>query len=128
MIDINEMNEEEIEKLVDDFEGAINLYLEAEKDKILFYYTAMNLHTNSTDEEIFDTILDIVCNELSNELVKIFGYELVEQQDLVDFMVLEYLEELFEIEVNDLRRKRKWRYGRVFKAMKENIKSVIWGE
>lgn len=125
MIDINEMSNEEIEQIVNDFEGAINAYLEDKEDEILFYYTAMNLHTNATDDEIINTIFDIVCNELSNELTKIFG-ALVEQQELVDVMVLEYLEELFE--VNDLRRKRKWRHGKILRAMKENIKSVIWGE
>ena len=126
MIDINELSNEEIEQIVGELESAINAYLETHKDEILFYYIAMNLHTNATDNEIIDTIFDIVCNELSNELTKIFGASLVEQQELVDIMVLEYLEELFE--VNDLRRKRKWRYGKILRAMKENIKSVIWGK
>ena len=126
MININEMNEEEIEKLVDEFEDAINAYIEDKEDEILFYYTAINLHTNATDEEIIDAIFDIVCHNLTKELMRTFDASLVEEQEIVDIMVLEYLEELFE--VNDLRRKRKWRYGRVLRAMKENIRRVIWGE
>lgn len=126
MIDINELSNEEIEQIVGEFEVAINEYLEAKKDEILFLGTAMNLHTNATDTEILDTILDIVSFNLSRELMKSFDASLVEQQELVDIMVLEYLEELFEI--NDLRSKRKWRHGKILRAMKENIKSVIWGE
>ena len=93
--DLNDLTNEEINELVEAFEVEINAYLEDNKDEILFYYTAMNLHTNATDNEIIDTIFDIVCNELSNELTKIFGASLVEQQEVVDSMVADYLEELF---------------------------------
>lgn len=127
MIDINEMTNEEINEIVEELEDAINAYIEDKEDEVLFLGKAIDFHIpNATDDEIIDTIFDIVCNELSNELKKSFDTSLLEQQELVDTMVLEYLEQLFEI--NDLRRKRKWRYGRILRAMKENIKSVIWGK
>ena len=127
MIDLNDLSNEEIEQIVEELENTINAYLEDKKDEVVFLGTAMSFNIpNSTDDEILDTILDIVCYNLRNELMKSFDASLVEQQELVDILVLEYLEELFE--VTDLRRKRKWKFGRVFKAMKENIRQVIWGE
>ncbi len=127
MINIDDLANEEINELVEEFEVAINNYLEAKKDEILFLGVAMDFHIpNATDNEIIDAIFDIVCQELSKELMKSFDASLVEEQEIVDIMVLEYLEELFEID--KLRRKRKWKYGRILRAMKENIRRVIWGE
>lgn len=127
MININELTNEEINEIVGEFEDAINAYLEAKKDEILFLGVAMDFNIpNATDNEILDAILDIVSFNLSKELMKSFDASLVEEQEIVDIMVLEYLEEIFNI--NDLRRKRKWRHGKILRAMKENIKSAIWGK
>lgn len=112
MININELTNEEINEIVGEFEDAINAYLEAKKDEILFLGVAMDFNIpNATDNEILDAILDIVSFNLSKELMKSFDASLVEEQEIVDIMVLEYLEEIFNI--NDLRRKRKWRHGKI---------------
>ena len=91
--DLNDLTNEEINEIVEAFEVKINNYLEAKKDVILFYYTAMNLHTNATDNEIIDTIFDIVCHELSNELMKSFNASLVEEQEIIDSMVMDFVDE-----------------------------------
>ena len=98
LININDLTEEEIEVLVEKFEVAINNYLEAKKDEILFLGAVIDFHIpNATDNEIIDTIFDIVCYNLRKELMKSFDASLVEENEIIDSMVMDYVEELFQI-------------------------------
>ena len=95
-VDINELSNEEIEQIVGEFEVAINNYLEDKKDEILTLGAIIDFNIpNATDDEILDTINDVVCYNIKNELKKSFDASLVEQQEIVDSMVADYLEELF---------------------------------
>ena len=89
----NELTNEEINELVEAFEDIISNYLEEKKEEILFYYIAMNLHINANDDKIIDTIFDIVCYNLQNELLKSFDASLVENNEIIDSMVMDFVDE-----------------------------------
>ena len=92
--DLNyELTNEEVNEIVEAFEDIISNYLEEKKDEILFYYIAMNLHINANDDKIIDTILDIVCYNLKNELLKSFDASLVENNEIIDSMVMDFIDE-----------------------------------
>ena len=96
--DLNEMTNEEINEIVEAFEIEINNYLEAEKDAILFLGKAIDFNIpNATDDEILDTINDVVAYNIRNELKKIFDASLLEENELIDILVADFVEEIFEI-------------------------------
>ena len=96
--DLNEMTNEEINEIIEAFEIEINNYLETNKDEILFLGKAMDFNIpNATDNEIIGAINDIVCYNLSKELMKIFDASLVCENEIIDNMVIAYVEELFKI-------------------------------
>ena len=95
-VNINDLTNEEINEMVEAFEDTINAYLEDKKDEILTLGAIIDFNIpNATDNQILNTINDIVCYNLRNELMKSFNASLVEEQEIVDSMVEEYLEELF---------------------------------
>lgn len=94
--DLNDLTNEEINEIVEAFEVAINAYLEANKDEILFLGKAMDFNIpNATDNEIIGAINDIVCYNLSKELMKIFDASLVYENEIIYNMVIDFVEELF---------------------------------
>ena len=94
--DLNEMTNEEIEQLIEAFEIEINNYLEAKREEILTLGAIIDFNIpNATDNQIIDTINDIVAYNLRNELTKIFDASLVYENEIIDSMVADYLEELF---------------------------------
>ena len=96
--DLNEMTNEEINEIVEAFESAINAYLEAKKEEILFLGAVIDFNIpNATDNQIIDAINDVVCYNLRNELMKSFDASLVEENELVDILVADFVEEIFEI-------------------------------
>ena len=95
-VNINDLTNEEINDLVEAFEVEINAYLEANKDEIVFLGEVMDFHIpNATDDEICGAINDIVCYNLRKELMKIFDALLVEENEIIDSMVMDFVEELF---------------------------------
>lgn len=97
-VNVNDLTNEEINEIVEKFEVAINNYLEANKDEILFLGEAIDFNIpNATDNEIIGAINDIVCYNLSKELIKSFDASLVEENEIIDSMVMDYIEELFKI-------------------------------
>ena len=97
MININNLTKVEREEMEKKLEGAINVYLETKKDEILFNYITMDFHINANENQIIDAIFDIVSHELSIELKKSFDASLIEGNETIDIIVMEYLEKLFKI-------------------------------
>ena len=96
--DLNKMSNEEVNEIVEAFEIEINNYLETHKEEILFLGTAIDFNIPiATDDEIIGVINDVVCHELSNHLLKIFDASLVYENEIIDNMVIDFVEEIFEI-------------------------------
>ena len=96
--DLNEMTNEEINEIVEAFEIEINAYLETHKDEILTLGAIIDFNIpNATDDEIIGVINDVVAYNIRNELMKkkIFDASLVCENEIIDNMVIDYVEELF---------------------------------
>lgn len=97
--DLNDLTNEEVNELVKAFEDEINNYLEAKREEILFLGKVIDFNIpNATDEEIINTINDVVCYNLRNELKikKIFDASLICENEIIDNMVIDFVEQLFK--------------------------------
>ena len=91
---MNNLTTTEIKELI---EKTIDLYLNNYKEEILFKAEAIKFHIPDADADtIIDVVFDTTCKELENYLKKIFDTSLIEGNEIIDILVMEYLEELFK--------------------------------
>lgn len=95
-VNVNDLTNEEINEIVEKFEVAIDNYLETHKEEIVFLGAVIDFHIpNATDNQIINTIFDIVCYNIKKQLMKSFDASLVEENEIIDSMVMDFVEELF---------------------------------